>query len=200
MKNVLSALAAIFTMTFATVASADNFKNNTFSVTAVSGALDFTLDGNKDGLTDAAVGAGVFAYSIGAFDTDVRVAFKYNLDSSTIGIRGEYGIGTEVADGFAVYGVAAVEYATTTGDFSNGDYLFDPVLGVAYHITDRAAVFGEVGYTWDISDSFNKLGGSAEVGLAFSVTDAISITPSIAREFDTGNNDYNFNIGVAFAF
>lgn len=200
MKNLLFAVAAIFTMSFASTASADNFKNNTFSVSAVSGALGFTLDGNKDGLTEAEVSAGVLAYSIGSFDTDVSVAFKYNLDSNTIGLRGEYGIGTEIANGFAMYGVAAVEYATTAGDLGTGDFLLDPTLGVAYHVTDRVSMFGEVGYTWDMSNSFNKLGGSAEVGVVFLATDAVSIIPSISREFDTGNNDYNLNIGVVFAF
>jgi hypothetical protein len=200
MKNVLFALAAIFTMTFATVASAENFKNNTFSLTALSGALDFTLDGNEDGLTDATAGVGLFAHTVGAFDADVRVAFTYNLDSSAVGVRGEYGIGGEIAADLVVYGVAAVEYVTSATDLGNGDFLLDPTAGVAYHINDRVAVFAEVGYTWDMSDSFERLGGSVEVGVPFSVTDGITVTPSIARELDTGNSDYNFNLGVAFTF
>lgn len=200
MKNLFAAIAAIFALTFATAASADNFKNNTFSVTAISGALDFTLDGDKDGLTDAEAGIVFLPHSLGSVDADVRVAFAYSLDSSTIGIRGEYGVGSTVAGNLDVYGVAAVEYVTTASDLGTGDFLLDPSIGVAYHVTDRVSVFAEVGYTWDMSNSFNRLGGYAEVGVPFGVTDNITVTPSIFREFDTGNNDYNFNLGVVFNF
>jgi hypothetical protein len=200
MKNLFAALAAIFAMTFATAASAENFKNNTFSVTAISGSLDFTLDGDKDGLTDAEVGAVFLPHSLGSFDADVRVAFAYDLDSSRVGVRGEYGVAGEVATNLAVYSIAAVEYVTSASDLGNGDFLLDPSFSVAYHITDRVSVFGEVGYTWDLSNSFDRLGGYAEVGVPFAVTDSITVTPSVVREFDTGNRDYNFNLGVAFAF
>lgn len=200
MKNLFAAFAAIFAMTFATAASADNFKNNTFNVTAISGALDFTLDGDKDGLTDAEAGIVFLPHSLGSFDADVRVAFAYDLNSSAVGARGEYGVAGEVVGNLDVYAVAAVEYVTTAGDLGTGDFLLDPTVGVTYNVTDRVSLFGEVGYTWDMSNSFDRLGGYAEVGVPFSVTNDITVVPSIVREFDTGNNDYNFNLGVVFSF
>jgi hypothetical protein len=201
MKNVFFALAAIFTLAFAPTANAsDNFNNNTLSFTAVSGALDFTLDANRNGLTEAEVGAVVFRHSLGGFDADVRAALRYNLDSGDIALRGEYGIGGEVATNVVVYGVAAVEYVTSQTNLRGGDFHFNPSVGAAYHFTDRVALFGEVGYTWDISNSWNSLGGYVEVGVPFSVTNNLTVTPSVVRQFHTGDNSYQLNLGVAFTF
>lgn len=201
MKNTLIALAAIFTMAFASTANANsNFNNNTFNVTAVSESIDFTIDGDSNGFTNAELGVTVLPHTFGEFGADLRLAFTYDLDSARVGLRSEYGIFGAVTDRVFAYGVAAVEYSTTASDLSNGDFILDPRVGVSYLLTDRASVFGEVGYAWNMSNSFSREGGYVEVGTPFSVTDSVTLTPSVVREFGNGNRDYNFNLGVVFSF
>jgi len=198
MKTILATLALITTM--ATSAMAADFDNNTYGVTVTSGALDFALDANEDGLTDFEVGATGLAYTVGAVDANVRGALSYNLDTDTIGVRGEYNVNWAAATNTTVYGTAAVEYATVNTDLKDGDFFFDPSVGVSYAFADGVSVFGEVGYTWNASDDWSRAGGYVEVGVPFTVVDNVTVTPSLVRGFDTGSDETNFNLSVGLKF
>jgi opacity protein-like surface antigen len=198
MKTILATLALITTM--ATSAMAADFDNNTYGVTVTSGALDFALDANEDGLTDFEVGATGLAYTVGAVDANVRGALSYNLDTDTIGVRGEYNVDWSTATNTTVYGTAAVEYATVNTDLKDGDFFFDPSVGASYAFSDGVSVFGEVGYTWNASDDWSRAGGYVEVGVPFTVVDNVTVTPSLVRGFDTGSDETNFNLSVGLKF
>lgn len=193
-------IASIFAATIATAAAADDFDNNTFEVTLNSGALDFALDADEAGLTDFEVGVSGLAHKVGAANANVRGAFTYNLDADTIGIRGEYNVWGNIAAKTDAYGTAAVEYKTVETDLSNGDFFFDPSVGIQYIINEKVAVFGEVGYTWNMDDDWSKEGGYVEIGLPVTVARDVTITPSLIRGIDDGAEETNMNVALALAF
>ena len=202
MKNAILAFTTAVAMMFASAAVAEgnrDFRNNTFELIGASGAMDFTLRGDGDGFTEAEVGATFFSYSVGALDADIRAAFRTDLNGE-IGLRGEYILGSEVQPDFTLYGIAAIEYVTRPRDLGNGDFLFDPTVGALYRFNETVALFGEVSYTWNMSDSFGRRGGLVEVGLPLSLNHAVTLTPSVTRTFDTGRDATNLNLSMAFVF
>ena len=198
MKTILMTVALVAAM--GSTAMAGDFDNNTFGVSVTSGALDFAVDASEDGMTDFEVGATVFNYTVGAVDANVRTALSYNLDTDTIGVRGEYNVDWAAATATTVYGTVAVEYATIETDLGNGDFFVDPSIGVAYAFNDRVSVFGEVGYTWNASDDWSRQGGYVEVGVPFAVVNNVTVTPSLVRGIDDGVEETNLNLSVALSF
>jgi len=195
---VISALAASLAITTPAVAN-ETLKDTTVSVTAISGALDFTLEGNRNGATNLGVGLSAFDHSYGPINAGLRFALETDLDEAdSLSARAEYSLGTDIAGG-SVYGIAAVQYDTNT-KFESGTVLFDPTVGASYGLTDRIAVFAEVGYTWELNQGKRDLGGSVEVGVPFAVTDQLNLTPSIARAFRTGDNTTSANLNLTFQF
>jgi hypothetical protein len=178
MKTLATAMTVV--MLSATAALAENFENTTFAVEATSGALDVTVDANADGLTNVEVGvtAGVVRLALG---TDL-------LDADTLTATAEYAVVMSVTDSLAAYGTAQVAYATTT-DFQDGDWSMNPSVGLEFQVTNAVAVYGEVGYSWDVSTDMDRLGGYVEFGVPFAVTSAVTLTPSVARSFDTGTDN-----------
>lgn len=200
MKRFLATTAAVLTLS-ATTAMAGDFDNTVFGVDVTSGALDFSLDANEKGLTDFAVGATGFAHkSFGGFDASVRGELNYNFDADTIGIRAEYNVIRDVAANVAVYGSAAVEYVTANTDLGDGDFYLDPSIGVLYEINPKVSVFGELGYTWDMSNDFRAVGGYVELGLPVQVTETVAVVPSLVRTIDTGADETNLSLRVAVSF
>jgi hypothetical protein len=195
---VISALAASLTIA-APVTANETLKDTTLSVTAISGALDFTLEGNRDGATDLEVGLSAFDHSYGPVDAGLRFALATDLNgANSVSARIEYALGTEVAGGSA-YGIAAVQYDTDT-KLDSGTVLFDPTVGASYGLTDRISVFAEVGYTWELNQGKRDLGGSIEAGVPFAVTDQLYLTPSVARTFRTDDNTTSANLNLTFQF
>ena len=198
MKTFLT--AAALTLGMATVAMAGDFDNNTFGVEVTSGVLDFSVDASENGMTDFAVGATGFAHKLGTFDASVRGELSYNFDADTIGVRGEYNLVTALEQNLTLYGSAAVEYVTAETDLADGDFYFDPSAGVAYAFDDKLSVFAEVGYTWDMSNDFNGLGGYLEVGMPYNLTDNFTVTPSIVQGFDDGVEEMNLRLVASVSF
>lgn len=185
-------------------ASADDFDNNTFGLNVNSGALDFGIDANEDGLTDFEAGLTGFEYAVSRFEGELRTALAYNFDEDTIGIRGEYNADYYLGRNFTVYGSAAVEYVTPETDLSDGDFFFDPSAGVDYAILDSVSVYGELGYTWDLTNDHVAAdfedNGYVEVGVPFAVNDTVTVTPSVVREIDTVDEETNVNLDVTLNF
>ena len=203
MKTTILSLVAAFGIT-ATAAVADDFDNNTYGINITSGVMDFAIDGNEDGITDLETGLTGFGYTAGAYEGEVRTALAYNLDDDTIGIRGEYNAAYDLSTDLSVYGTAAVDYTTLETDLGNGDFFFDPSAGVSYTVNNTVSVFGEVGYTWDLTDDHVGAGftdsGYVEAGVPLAINSTVTVTPSIVREFDTADDETNFNLDVTLNF
>lgn len=198
MKTFL--MTSAFVASMATAAVAGDFDNNTFGVELTSGAMDFSVDATENGMTDLSVGITGLAHNFANLDATVRGELSYNLDADTIGVRGEYNVATNLATNVTAYGSAAVQYTTVETDLTDGDFAFDPSVGVTYQVTDAVSVYGEVGYTWDMSNDFDRLGGYVEVGMPVALTNTITLTPSLARGFDDGVEETNLNVTLALAF
>ncbi len=198
MKTFLMTSAFVAAMT--TASFAGDFDTTVLSTSLTSGTMDFSVDATEDGATDFAVGVTAFSYTAGGFDASARGELNYNLDADTIGVRGEYNVARATASNATVYGSAAIEYVTTETDLTDGDFFLDPSVGVTYAFTDAVSVFGEVGYTWNMSSDWNRLGGYVEVGLPVNVTNSATVTPSLVRGIDDGVEETNAQLAVAFAF
>jgi hypothetical protein len=200
MKTTLFAMVAATAIAFAGPTVAESFNNNTFDLTAVSGSMDFTVSGNSNGITDLETGAYVYGYEIGAVDTMLRAAVGYDIENQQISLRGEYTANAQLTTTVSAYGSAAVEYVTANNDLADGDFLLDPNAGVSVRVLDQAWAFAEAGYTWDITNNWNRLGGYAELGVELSVSDTFAVIPSVVRELDTNNSDVNLNLQAVFVF
>jgi len=178
----------------------DTLQDTTVSVTAMSGPLDFSIEGTRDGATELEVGISAFGHSFAGVDADLRFALGTDLDTAdTLYARAEYNVATEVLGALTSYGVAAVQYDTNT-ELKDGTWTFDPTAGAVYGITDAVSVFAEVNYTWELNKASRDLGGSFEVGMPFAVTDQLQVTPSIARSFNTANEVTSAHLNLAFQF
>jgi opacity protein-like surface antigen len=198
MKTIL--MVAALTVGITSSAIAADFDTNTFSIEATSGVLDFSVDATENGLTDLAVGVTGFAHSFANLDVNIRGELSYNFDADTIGARTEYNVVTVLATNVTAYGSAALQYTTVETDLTDGDFALDPSVGVAYQVTNSVSVFGEVGYTWDMSNNWDRLGGYVEVGMPVVLSDAVTLTPSLIRGFDDGIEETNLNVTLILAF
>ena len=197
----ISAIALALTTNAITAQTAEDvIKDTTLSVTVLTGPLDFTLEGNRDNVTELEVGLSAFDHSYGGVDAAVRFALGTDLrGSDSLYGRVEYNFGSEVVDSLAVYGSAAVQYDTNT-KLESGLWTFDPSLGVSYGVTDRVAVFAEVGYTWELNQTRRDLGGYVKVGVPFAVTDSLYVTPSVSRTFRTDDNTTAAHMNLTYQF
>jgi len=203
MKTTILSLVAALSIT-ATAATADDFDNNTYGINVTSGAMDFAIDGNEDSITELETGLTSFGYTTGAYEGEVRTALAYNLNDDTIGVRGEYNAAYDLFNNLTVYGTAAVDYTTLESDLGNGDFFFDPSAGVNYIINNTVSVFGEVGYTWALTDDHVGAdftdSGYVEAGVPLAINSTVTVTPSIVREFDTAEDETNVNLNLTLNF
>ena len=191
MKTTILAMVAAFGLTAGT-ASADDFDNTTASVTAEFGRYDLTIEGSEDnGYTELSFGANI----VGGLD--MSATHYHSADAYGLGL--DYTMTTQVG-AVAVWGVAEVEYIAPEGDFGDGDFFATPTVGAGYDITDAVTAWSEVGYTWNASESFDRVGGVAEVGVDFTLADNVTLTPSIVRTFDTAADNTQAHIGLSFSF
>lgn len=191
MKTTILAMVAAFGLT-AGAASADDFDNTVASVTAEFGRYDLTVEGTEDnGYTELSFGANI----VGGLD--MSVTDYHSADAYGLGL--DYTMTTQVGE-VAVWGVAEVEYIAPEGDLGEGDFFATPTVGAGYDITDAVTAWGEVGYTWNASESFDRMGGTVEVGADVALADNVTLTPSIVRSFDTGADETQAHIGLTFSF
>ena len=195
--NKIYAIAAVIAL-FGTSVLAGDFDATTYTLTAQSGTMDFSVDGSNDGISSIATGASGLSHNLGALQAGVRGEISYDLDADAIGVRGEYNV--EYATAVTLYGTAAVEYSTTDASLKGGDWMFEPTVGVSHAFTDRISAYAETSYAWDLSNSWDRLGGSVTAGLDVYLTDTLTLTPSISRGYDGESEDWNANIEAAIRF
>jgi opacity protein-like surface antigen len=195
--NKIYAIAAVIAL-FGTSVLAGDFDATTYTISATSGVMDFSVKGGAEGVSTIATGVSGLSHNLGPVQAGVRGELSYNLDADAIGVRGEYNV--EYATAVTIYGTAAVEYSTSDASLKGGDWMFEPTVGVSHAFTDRISVYAETAYAWDLSNNWNALGGSVTAGAAFAVTDTFTLTPSVSRAFDTGSNDWSANIKATIRF
>ena len=202
MKNLIitSALAAILT---GTAAYADtNFENSQAFLQFETGPVYAKIEGNSNlSFADVEVGGSVWEASINdKLSYNVVVYGRYFNDIDEAGVGAKYFLNYEVNAATLVYGELNVLYLSTDlVDYSLG---VNPRIGVAYDATELVGLFGELGYTWGADDGFSSVGGRAEAGVDFNVSEAVSIPVSIVGYFDSPYVDDNaqLRVGVNWNF
>lgn len=196
--KIFTLAAIVAALSTTSVSANDTLKNTAISVTAVSDALDFSIDGTRDGVTDIEVGVSMFDYNIGLIATGARFALGTDLNDA-IYTSGEYAVRSDINADISVYGTAAIQYDSNT-KFENGLWSFAPSAAIEYDITDQVTVFTEVGYTWGLNQGRDDLGGSVEVGFPVSVSNGLDLTPSVTRSFRTDANETTTALNITYQF
>lgn len=198
--KIFTIAAFIAALTATSVTANETLKNTAVSVTAIAGPLDFTIEGDRNGVVELQAGVSTFEHSYSGVDAAVRFVVGTDVrGSDSLYGRVEYNFGSEVADRIAVYGSIATQYETNT-KLKGGLWTFDPTIGVGYELTDRVAVFAEVGYTWELNQGRQDLGGIVQVGVPIAVTDAFYVTPSVSRTFRTNTNETTAKLNLTYQF
>jgi hypothetical protein len=197
MNKFLATTATIFSLV-ATSATSQDWEQTSYGIEMISGPIDFSIDLDDDGLTNVEVGYTAFQYSNGeSVNSDVRFALAVDEDDATL--IGQYNVFNNINPDFMVYGTLEVAYETDTS-FSDGTWLIAPSAGAAHSVSEGIAVYGEVGYTWNMSDDVGR-GGYVEIGLPIaSRRGNVIVTPSITQTFDTPNDAASFRLETTFLF
>lgn len=196
MKNTIFAAAVGTAM--ATNALANDFNTAGITFSANHGIFNFQVEGTvNNGFDRVGVGAQVFSFG-----------GTHNMNS-TIDLYGSYYRNT---DEFSVGAVSSVTYdlgsvaLSAAGEveyFTNSQsWHVTPTVGASYNINSFASVFGEVGYSWNASDRWSRLGGVAELGVNFALADNMTVSPSVRYRFDENGvaNNAQAHLGITFNF
>jgi hypothetical protein len=197
MKKILLATAVVFA---GTAAMAGNFDANEVNTTVNSGVLSFSLGTVGGELSTVETSATVASYALGRFDTTTEVGLTYGRLSDTLDLSVAYNLSTALNPSLTAYGTAEVSYVAPTADLGAGDAFFGPTVGLTYVASDKVDIFGEVSYAWNMSNSWASQGGAVEVGVDYSLTEQVSVTPSLVRTFNTGADETNAKLGLTFNF
>lgn len=200
MKNTMIAIFAALGLS-AGAASADDFDNTQMFATVETGDFEFTMESNsEDGFTGMEVEAEVLTYGIGTnIDSSVELTFAYSetVEAVALGVQNTM---TYDAGALDLYATPRIVYVAETDDFNSGDFVTAPTLGASYDFNTTVTGFTEVSYAWNMSEDFDRVGGLAEVGADFALTETVTLTPSIVHSFDTADDEAQARIGVTFNF
>ena len=197
MKTLMLSTALVLAVS---VAFAADFDANEVVVSAQSGGLEFSL-GTVDGELNSVATTATFAnYQLGRFDTSVDATVSYGRLDETLGVELEYNLSTDLNAQVELYGTAAVAYTAPTSDLGNGEVSVAPTLGAAYSINETLSAFGDVTYSWNVSNEWAREGGAVEVGVDYQVAQNVDITPSLVRTFDTGADTTNMKLELGLRF
>lgn len=198
MKTTIFAATAAIALAFGSNAVANDFNAIEISLSASHGIFNFEIEGTANtGVNRVRAGAEVLSFGVAD-----------NLNS-TVGVFAGYRRGT---DEFSVGTVTGLTYTLSPFDlYANGEVEYftrsqtfevTPTVGASYSVNDTITVFGEVGYTWNASNSWSREGGVAELGVNFAIADNVTLTPSIRHRFDAAGvaNNTQAHVGIAFSF
>jgi hypothetical protein len=192
----LTILAIATSLTVATSAAAGDFDNTTASVNAEWDRFEIELNGSTDnGYDSVKLGAEVLSYGLGENTTSALDVYLKHYDlGDEVGLGAEYTV-TYAPSALSFYGSADLEYRTEADVFR-----LTPTVGTAYEVSKVTTVWGEVGYTWDVTNDWARKGGKLEVGADFAVADNVALSPSVVHRFDTANDDTQLNLGLNLKF
>jgi len=203
MNKLLTTLAVALGVTLSTGVSAfaADFKNNELTVVASSETLDYRITSDRqNGLDEIGVGLYAFPYSMGDVNATLYTELYYSRSSETLNVDLEYQVRAALNPKFTGYGALGVLYTVDAGSAVGNSWTFDPYVGVNYDVNEKLYAFAEVGNSWDMKNDFNNLGGYAEIGIGYSLTDTVYLQPSIIKPFNTGNDSAVAKLEVGFAF
>jgi hypothetical protein len=199
MKIFMIASAIAMSMaSVAVAAGADDFDATAVSIVLERDNLTFGLDTVAGEATALTFGVAVLPHTVLGADADVTLGFEYGIVSEDLTFSAAYGLSKHYGQ-VNVYGSLEAAYTVASGD-TGGDWTTTPTVGAAYAVNDKLSAFGEVSYTWNVSDDWTREGGAVEVGARYALTDDLALTPSIVHTFDTGADATNFNLKVALRF
>lgn len=196
MKTFMITTALIASM--ATGAMAADFDNTQMNVMLQRDNLSFgleTVDGEATALT---FGVEVLEHTMMGADASVSLGAEYGVVSEDFTFTAAYGLEKGLGK-MTVYGDVEAAYTVASGSI-NGGWTATPTLGASYQVSDKLDAFGEVSYTWDVSNDWNSVGGAVEVGADFAVTETVALRPSLVRTFDTANDETNFKLEAVLNF
>jgi outer membrane protein W len=199
MKKLLIATVAAISLA-AGGAVAKDFDRSEFVIKASTETVDYKMYADsKDGLTGVGLGFTLFPYEVGGINANLYAELGYRRMTESFELDLEYQMHKYVGR-MGWYGAVGVEYSVDAGNTAGSSLTFSPYVGAEYDFSDRAAGFAEVGYDWDMKNSWAGKGGYLEVGVGFSLSDNAYVRPSVVRTFNTGANSTQAKIEVGFAF
>ena len=179
-----------------------NFENSQAFLQFETGPVYAKVEGNSNlSFTDVEVGGSVWEAPINdKLSYNVVVYGRYFNELDRAGLGAKYFLNYEANAATLVYGELNVLYLSTElVDYSLG---VNPRIGVAYDASELVGLFGELGYTWGADDDFSTVGGRAEAGVDFNVSEAVSIPVSVVYYFDTpyAEDNAQLRVGVDWNF
>lgn len=203
MKNL-----AIVTAIMATIATA-SFASGPVAYTDVSAevlpvsynrGVELTFGLTENYVETLGVSYEALSYSAGSFENTLDLMLGYNRVTDIATVGAEYTSAAELAAGISGYGAVLVNYTAPTASFSSGSFFVTPSVGLTYDAATSVELFAEVGYTFNASADFSRVGGYAQLGADFAVTDYFSVRPSVTRTFDTAADDTTARVDAVFRF
>jgi hypothetical protein len=198
MKTTIFAATTAVALAFGSSALANDFNANEISMSASHGIFNYNVEGTaNNGFERFSVGAEVLSFGVADnLNSTVDVFGSYRRDTDEFSIGAVAGL-SYTLNSFDLYANGEVEYFTRSQTFE-----VTPTVGASYSVNNMISVFGEVGYTWNASNSWSREGGVAEVGINFAIADNVTLTPSIRHRFDMHGvaNNTQAHVGVAFSF
>lgn len=199
MKKLLLTTSTIFGLA-TSVALAEDFENTTVETVVYADNLQFAVSGdNNDGINAASAGITFMPYQLSTVNANLYAELEYGFFTDDFTVTGEYQMNRSFAFG-DVYGAASTEYTAHEDNFDDGEWTLSPYAGVTYILNDNITTFAEVGYSWNMSQNWDKVGGYGEIGVDFSINENITLKPSIFDTFDTAYDSTQMNLTMVFQF
>jgi opacity protein-like surface antigen len=195
MKMILLTTALVFA---GAAAMAADFDNNSVDLVLERDNLTFGISTLGGEATDLSVGVTVLPYAVMGADADLTFAAEYGIQSKDFTLSATYGLSKNI-DKLNVYGDLEAAYTIASGA-NEGSWAATPTVGTAYRVNDKLAAYGEVSYSWNVSNDWTRDGGAVEVGARYAINDDLALTPSLVRTFDTGADETNLNLKLALRF
>jgi hypothetical protein len=196
MKTFLIALA--LALTTATAATAADFDNTAVNLTLVGGAMSFGLETVAGDATALTVGTYVLPHTLMGADAHVNLDAKYGIVSEELTFSAAYALSKNF-NALTVYADAEAAYTVASGS-TDGGWTATPTVGASYDLNANMYTFGEVSYSWNVSDNWKRAGGALEVGLGYALSDSVVLVPSLVRTFDTGADSTNIKLETVIRF
>jgi len=191
-------IASAISLSLAGAVYAADFDQTGVSLVLERDNLTFGLDTVDGEATALTFGVAVLPHSVLGADADVTLGIEYGVVTEDLTFSAAYGL-SKAYGKVNVYGDVEAAYTVASGG-SDGVWTATPTVGASYTVNEKLAAFGEVSYAWNVSDNWAREGGAVEVGARYSLTDTVSLTPSLVRTFDTGANATNLNLELALRF
>lgn len=95
-------------------------------------------------------------------------------------------------------------YAIANFDYHMADentFIIGPTIGIAYSITDKLSVYGDLSTFFDVSNDFDNIGSELGGGVSYGLTEKVWLTGGFTRNFDTDwKEETSFYLNTTFVF